>query len=80
LSRQVVFLDNPVRPHAAHEFVLTEDRAASVDEGEQRIERAPAQLDPSAICQQLAAMAHDREPAKINPYGIFRLPSHRTGL
>jgi hypothetical protein len=25
-------------------------------------------------------MAHDHEPAKINPYGIFRLPSHRTGL
>ena len=51
LSRQVVFLDDPVRPHAAHELVLTEDLAASVDEGQQRIERATAELDRSTIGQ-----------------------------
>ena len=68
LGSQVVFLDDPVRPHAAHELVLADDRAASVDEGNQRIERPTAQLDRSAIGQQLAAMAHDLEPAKFNGY------------
>ena len=68
LGSQVVFLDDPVRPHAAHELVLADDRAASVDEGNQRIERPTAQLDRSAIGQQLAAMAHDLEPAKFNSY------------
>jgi hypothetical protein len=45
---------------------LSEDRAASVDEGHQRIERPTAQLDRSAIGQQLATMADDLEPAKFN--------------
>jgi len=80
LGWQVVFLDDPVRPHAAQEFVFAEDRPASVDEGDQRIERPTTQFDGSAICQQFAAMADDLEPAKFNGYGIFRLPSHRTGL
>ena len=80
LSRQVVLLDHPVRPHAAQELVFAEDRAASVDEGHQRIERPTAQLDRSAIGQQLPAMADDLEPTKFNSYGIFRLPSHGTGL
>jgi hypothetical protein len=66
--------------HAAHDFVFAEDRAASVDEGQERIERPTAQLDRSAIRQQLAAMAHDLEPAKFNGYGIFGLPSHGIGL
>ncbi len=33
LGRQAIFLDDLVRPHAAHELVFAEDRAASVDEG-----------------------------------------------
>jgi hypothetical protein len=76
LGRQVVFFDHSVRPHAAHELVFAEDRAPCVDEGYQRIERPTAQLDRSAIGQQLAAMADDGEPTKVNSYGIFGLPSH----
>jgi len=33
LGRQAIFLDDLVRPHAAHEFVFAEDRAARLDEG-----------------------------------------------
>ncbi len=43
-----------------------------VDEGQQRIERPTAELDRSAIGQQLAAMPYDLEPAKFNCYGILR--------
>jgi hypothetical protein len=71
LGRQAIFLDDPVRPHAAHEFVFAEDRASSVDEGHQRIERPTAQLDRSAIGQQLSAMADDLEPAKLKDFRIF---------
>jgi len=80
LGWQVVFLDDPVRPHAAHELVFAEDRPASVNEGDQRIERPTTQFDGSAICQQFAAMADDFEPAKFNSYAIFRWPSHRRRL
>ncbi len=80
LGGQAIFLDHPVRPHAAQELVFAEDRAASVDEGYQRIERPTAQLDRSAIGQQLAAMAEDLEATKFNGYGIFGLPGHGTGL
>ncbi len=76
LGLKVVLLDNPVGPHAAHEFVLAEDRAASVEEGHQRIERPPAQLDRLAIGQQLAAMADDLEPAKFNGRRMFGQLSH----
>ena len=76
LGRQVVFLDDPIRPHAAHEFVFAEHRATSVDEGHERIKRPTAQLDRLAIGQQLSAMADDPEPAKFNGYGIFRQPCH----
>jgi hypothetical protein len=76
LGRQAIFLDDLVRPHATHELVFAEDPAARVDEGDQGIERPTAQLDRSAIGQQLAAMADDPEPTKVNRYGIFGLPSH----
>ncbi len=45
LGREVIFFDHSVRPDAAHELVFAEDRAASVEEGHQRIERPTAQLD-----------------------------------
>jgi hypothetical protein len=51
LGRQVGFLDDLVRPHAAKEFVFAKDRAASLDEDHQRIERSLAQLDRAPIDQ-----------------------------
>ena len=57
----------------------SEDGAASVEEGYQRIERPTAQLDRSAIGQQLAAMRDDLKSAKFNADRIFR-PSHLEGL
>jgi len=65
LGLHVVLLDDPVGPHAAHELVLGEDRAARVDEGHECIERSRAELDRPAVGQQLAAMGDDLEPAKI---------------
>jgi len=76
LGLQVVLLDDPVRPHAAQEFVLAEDRAAGVDEGHERIERPPAQLDRPAIGQQLAAVSDNPEPAKFNGCRIFGHSGH----
>ena len=72
LGWQVVSLDGPVRPHAAHEFVFAEHRATSVDEGHERIKRPTAQLDRLAIGQQLSAMADDPEPAKFDCCRNFR--------
>src|SRR5262245_40700098 len=76
LGREVVFLDDPVRPHAAHELVLGEDRAASVDESHERIECPTTQLHRSTIDQQLSAMTDDSEPAKLNCDGNFRCSRH----
>jgi hypothetical protein len=72
LGWQVVFLDDSVRPHEAHEPVFIEHRAARVDEGHQRIERPTAQLNRSPIGQQLATIADDLEPAKFDRLRNFR--------
>src|SRR5207245_8794329 len=72
LSRQVVFLDDAVRPYEAHELVFVQHRAARVDEGHQRIERPPTELDRSAIGQQLATPADDLESAKFDCCRSFR--------
>ncbi len=72
LGRQVVFLDDAIRPHEAHELVFVEHHAARVDEGHQRIERPTTQLDRSAIGQQLAAMADDLVSAKFDRRRNFR--------
>ena len=66
MGRQVVLLDETVRPHEAHEPVFGEDGAASIDEGDQRIERPATQLDRSTIHQQFPAMADDFEPAEFD--------------
>ena len=48
----------------------------SVDEGHQRIERPPTQLDGPAIDQQLAAMTDDLEPAEFNGRRRFGHRNH----
>lgn len=80
MSGEVVLLDDTIRPHAAHEFILAEDRAVRVEEGHQRIERAAPEPHRTAVGQQFTAMADDLEPAKCNGYGMIGLSAHVVGL
>jgi hypothetical protein len=65
LSREVISLDDPVRPHAAQELLFAEDRAVRLEESHQRVERPATQLHRSTVDQQLPAMADDLEPAEL---------------
>jgi hypothetical protein len=53
---QIVFLDDPVGPHARHQRVLADDGSPRLDQRHQHVEAAAAELDRSAVGEQLATM------------------------
>ena len=60
LGLKAVLLNDPSRPHAAHQLVLGQD------ERQEHVESAAAELDGLAVCQQLAAMRKEREAAELD--------------
>jgi hypothetical protein len=80
LSLEVVFLDGPVRPDPAHQDVFVDDRAAGVDEHEQRVEGPPAQRDGFAVGDELSAMRHDLEATEFQDRERIPLAVHRRAL
>src|SRR3989442_13423759 len=76
LGVKVVLLDDPVGPDPAHQIILAEDSAASVDEGHERVERPSAELDRPAIGEQLAAMTDHLKSAEFNRCCRIGHPSH----
>ena len=56
LSLKVILLDNPVGPDARHQRILADDPATRLDQCDQHIKRAPAELERAAIREQLAAV------------------------
>ena len=59
---QIVFLDDPAGPYPCHQRVLADDGAACLDQRQQDIKRAPAQLSRLAVDEELAAMRQNPEP------------------
>ena len=66
LGLKAVLLDHPAGPHAAHQLVLCQDRPGGIDERQEHLESAAAELDWLAVCQQLAAMRKEREAAELD--------------
>ena len=66
LHLQVVLFDDPAGPDAAHQLVLAQDRAARVDQRDEHVEGAPAQLERDAVCEQFAALPQQPETAELD--------------
>ena len=60
LGLKAVLIDHPAGPHAAHQLVLGQDRPGGIDERQEHLESAAAELDWLAVCQQLAARTWSR--------------------
>jgi len=73
---QVVLLDDLVGPHAAHQFLFRKDPAAPFDEGEEHVERPPAEPYWEPIGQQFPAVAEDLKTAKFKDFRWFGLRGH----
>src|SRR5262249_54334898 len=80
LGLKIVLLDDPVRPDSAHQQLLVDDRAAGVDQGEQRVKGAAAQRDGLAVGEKLSAMRHDLEAAELQDRERLALAVHRRPL
>ena len=76
---QVVLLDDPVGPYAAHQIALVDDGAARVDERQEGVERPPSRTG-WAIGQQLPALRDEREPAEFIWLLTLWAPHHDAGL
>ena len=76
LNLEVVLLDHAVGPDPTHELVLAEDRPAPVDQGQEGVERASAELDGSTIDEELAAVRNDPEAAEFDGLRRIRHPAH----
>jgi hypothetical protein len=78
LGLQIVFLDDPVGPHARHQRVLADDLAARLDQRHQHIEGAPAELDRLAVSDELAAVRHHPETPERDTRRCFGGAFHRS--
>jgi len=61
LPLEIIFLDDPIGPHARHQRILGNDRSVCLDQCHQYLECAPAELDRPAVGEQLAAMRQQQE-------------------
>ena len=76
LNLEVVLLDDAVGPDPTHELVLAEDRPAPVDQDQEGVERASAELDGTTIDEELAAVRNDPEAAEFEGLRRMRHPAH----
>jgi hypothetical protein len=63
---EIVFFDNPPRPHTAHQVVLAYDRSPGLDERHQQVEDTAAHIHPMTIGKQLPTLHENLEPAKFD--------------
>ena len=75
LDHQVVLFDHRVRPHAGHDLVLGNERAARLGQHHEYIKSAAAKLDHSPIRVELPAVRLQPEPAELDsPLGFVGQP------
>jgi hypothetical protein len=54
LKLDVLFRHDDARPHPAHEVLFSDERAVGIQQGQQEIEGAGAELDGMAAGEQLS--------------------------
>jgi hypothetical protein len=55
LKPDVLFRHDDARPHPAHELLFSDKRAVGIQQGQQEIEGARAELDGNAVGEQLSS-------------------------
>ena len=66
LDPQVAFVDHGRRPDAAHDLIFCDEGAAGLQQHDQKVEGAAAELDGLAIGEQLAGARKDLKPPEPN--------------
>jgi hypothetical protein len=79
LQLQIIFLDDPIGPHAGHQSIFGNYCSPRLDQRHQQVKGAPAELDRPAIGEQLAATrqqqkAPERDARRCFGNGVHRLP------
>ena len=62
---QIVLLDDPTRPDPADQIGLADDRPVGLDERDEHIESAPAELYRPTVGENFAALRQDSETAEL---------------
>ena len=75
LGVQIVVLDDPARPNAAHQLVLADDGPVGLDQHHEHVESTPAEFDQSAVGENFTALRQDPETTELEArrwvgYGI----------
>ena len=78
LPLEIIFLDDPVGPHARHQRILGNHCAARLDQRHQHVESATAELDRSAAGEQLTAMRPQEETPERDARRCFGSDMHRS--
>jgi hypothetical protein len=76
LHGQVVILDDPARPDAVDQFLFRDQQSAALDQRQQKVKGARAQLDRLAVREQFALAHQDTKPAEFNDrFGCRWIPT-----
>ena len=65
LKFEVFFGYHDARPHPAHELLFSDERAVGLQQDQQEIEGARAELDWNAVGEQLSPAQQNAETAEI---------------
>jgi hypothetical protein len=80
LPLEIIFLDDPIGPHARHQRILGNHCSVRLDQRHQHVERATAELDRPAIGEQLAVMRQQEETPERDARRCFGRGIHRPPL
>ncbi len=76
LYLQVVVFHDPARPGAADKFLLTENGAARLDQRDEQVEGAAAEIHFRTVGEKFTAQRKDRETTELEARGFSGLQSH----
>jgi hypothetical protein len=65
LKLQVLCRYYDARPHPAHELLFRDERAVGLQQDQQEVEGAPAELDWNAVGEQLSPSQENAEAAEF---------------
>ena len=69
-----LFRHDDARPHPAHELLFSDERAVGLQQDQQKIEGARAELDWNAVGEQLPPAQQNAETAEFESPSRRRLP------
>ena len=80
LPLEIIFLDDPIGPHARHQRILGNHCAVRLDQRHQHVKGATAELDRPAVGEQFAAMRQQEETPERDARRCFGSGIHRPPL